>query len=81
MTDEPVPTPPPASEKLARLIPLTYDAAQLAEARGGSERHVWRRHAAGELPAAVHIGRLVRWPRNVVGRWLADGCPPVRKTR
>lgn len=76
------PTPPTASEKLARLVPLTYDAAQLAEVLGCSERHVWRRHAAGELPAAVHIGRLVRWSRSLIERWIADGCPPpTRKTR
>jgi excisionase family DNA binding protein len=70
----------PTAAKLARLDPLTYTAAELADALGCSERHVWRKHAAGELPAAVHIGRLVRWPRKLIAEWIAAGCPAPRKS-
>jgi excisionase family DNA binding protein len=43
-----------------------------------SERHVFRLSAAGKLPAAVWIGRLVRWRRTDLDAWLDAGCPPVR---
>jgi excisionase family DNA binding protein len=81
MTLDQAPPPPPAADPADRLAPLTYTAAELAQALGCSERHVWRLHAAGGLPAAVHIGRLVRWHRTLIDRWLAAGCPPAaRKT-
>ena len=78
-TDTPDPPPPTAGAKLARLDPLTYTAPELADALGCSERHVWRMQAAGELPAAVHMGRLVRWPRKTIESWIAAGCPAPRK--
>jgi excisionase family DNA binding protein len=83
MTTDTASSSPPAADRLARLDPLTYSVAELARALGCSERHVWRQHAAGELPTAVRIGRLVRWPRKTIDRWLADGCPavPVKPSR
>ena len=72
----PEPTPPTAQTPPAALV---YTVPQLAAALGISKRLVHRKHAAGELPAAVRIGRLVRWQRAVIDRWVADGCPPRRR--
>jgi len=40
-----------------------------------SERAVWSWLASGRLPAAVRVGRLVRWRASDVEAWLAAGCP------
>lgn len=44
-----------------------------------SVRHVWRMHDAGALPAAVRLGRLVRWPKPLIDSWVAAGCPKRRR--
>ena len=44
-----------------------------------SERHVWRLANRGAMPAAVHLGALVRWDRAAVLAWIAGGCQPVRQ--
>ncbi len=44
-----------------------------------SLRHVWRLHDAGTLPAALRLGRSVRWPKPLIDRWIADGCPKRRR--
>ena len=40
-----------------------------------SERTVWRRAAAGELPAPLRIGNSVRWRRDEIIAWVEAGCP------
>ncbi len=30
----------------------------------------------GEIPAPVKIGRLVKWNRRELEKWLDAGCPP-----
>ena len=59
--DEEMPTPVSLSEP-----PLLLSAAELAELLGVSARHVWRLRDAGELPAPIRLGRLVRWRRSTV---------------
>jgi len=68
-----------AADKLRRLDAEMYTAETLAERLLCSPRHVWRMHDAGDLPAAVRIGRLVRWPRTLIDRWVSDGCPKRRR--
>lgn len=41
-------------------------------------RHV-RRLADGRMPAPIKLGSLTRWNRTEIDRWIADGCPSVRK--
>ncbi|MFO0847319.1 MAG: helix-turn-helix domain-containing protein [Gemmataceae bacterium] len=36
--------------------------------------------AARELPPAVKLGRLTRWPKRAIDRWLADNCPRQHRT-
>jgi len=46
-----------------------------------SPRHVRRMSDRGAMPAPVRIGALVRWDRESIARWLASGCPAVKKHR
>ncbi len=59
--------------------PLTYTTAELTAALGCSLRHVRRLQAAGHLPPPVRLGRLVRWPRAAIDRWLAAGGTARRR--
>ena len=43
-----------------------------------SVRHVYRLHDAGRMPSALKVGSLVRWSRQVIAAWIADGCKPIR---
>jgi excisionase family DNA binding protein len=56
------------------LIPDTEAAALAGVSR--STWHVLR--AAGKLPAAVRLGRAVRWRRAEVVAWIDAGCPDAR---
>lgn len=56
-----------------------YTAEEVAELLRCSVRNVWRLRDVGDLPAAVRIGRLVRWPRKLIDSWIADGCPKRRR--
>jgi predicted DNA-binding transcriptional regulator AlpA len=53
------------------LIPDTV-AAALA---GIGRSTWWRLHAAGKTPAAIKIGRAVRWNRAEIVAWIEAGCP------
>ncbi len=63
---------------IARSIePTMLDTQLVADLLGCSPRHVTRLRDAGRLPPAVRLGRLCRWPRSVIERWVAAGCPPI----
>jgi len=49
----------------------TYTATEVAMLLKCSVRHVRRKTDAGEIPGAVRSGRLVRYSREAVNRWLA----------
>lgn len=53
------------------------DVRDVAEALGCSTRHVWRMVETKRIPLPATLGRLKRWPRCVIERWFADGCPPM----
>lgn len=59
------------TEADGRVESATYTRRDLADLLGVSERHVDRMTAAGEIPGAFRSGRLVRFRRLVVDRWLA----------
>jgi excisionase family DNA binding protein len=44
-----------------------------------SARTVYRLCDSGRMPRPVKLGSLVRWPREVVEQWIANGCPDQRK--
>ena len=39
-----------------------------------SPRQVWKLQAQGRLPAAVRLGRSVRWRESDVATFIAVGC-------
>jgi excisionase family DNA binding protein len=55
------------------------DVCGVAELLHCSRRHVYRLSDSGRLPPPVRLGALVRWDRAILIRWIADGCPPVRR--
>jgi excisionase family DNA binding protein len=66
----------PTGGKLVLTDPLFYTVDDVAALLQVSKRHVWRMHDAGRMPAAVRLGRLVRWPKALIDDWVRDGCPP-----
>ena len=54
------------------------DVDAIAELLGCSSRHVRRLADSGAMPRPIHLGRLVRWRRADMDRWLAAGCPSCR---
>jgi excisionase family DNA binding protein len=44
-----------------------------------SRRSVYRLADKGRIPAPVRLGNLVRWRRDELDQWLAEGCPPRRR--
>lgn len=61
------------------LDPHLYTAKDVSEHLRCSVRHVWRLRDTGDMPAAICVGRLVRWPKSLIDRWIADGCPKRRR--
>ena len=54
----------------ARLT--VHDVARMLNC---SARTIYRLTDAGRMPGPVKLGALVRWPREQVEAWIADGCP------
>jgi len=46
-----------------------------------SARTVYRLADSGRMPRPVKLGALVRWPRQVVEQWIAEGCPRSERRR
>ncbi len=57
-------------------LKLMLSADELAAALGISRAMVWKLHSSGRLPSPVRFGRVVRWHRETLNRWLAEGAPP-----
>ena len=67
-----VTTLPPAEE--VRLL----DVNAVAQLLSCSTRHVYRLADSGQMPRPRKLGALVRWDREQLEKWLADGCPECR---
>ena len=48
---------------------------QLAALLGVAERTVSRLVDRRQAPTPVRLGRCVRWEREAIEQWIADGCP------
>lgn len=48
---------------------------EVARLLGCSTRTVYRLADSGRMPKPVKLGALVRWPREIIERWIASGCP------
>jgi hypothetical protein len=64
-----------------RPEPLLWDLEQLAAALNVSERSAKRFAVDGTLPpgAVVHVGRRRLFSRAIIEKWVASGCPVVRR--
>lgn len=58
--------------------PTLLDVEQVARMLNCSTRHVYRMADAGKMPRPVKLGALVRWPKDAIDKWIADGCTTVR---
>lgn len=54
------------------------DVREVARLADCSTRHVFRLVERGLMPAPVKVGRLTRFRREQIERWISDGCPPAR---
>src|SRR5262245_25604986 len=54
-------------------------AAEVAHFLNISSRQVWRLASSGTLPGRVKLGRLTLWRRDVIEKWVAEGCPAKRR--
>ena len=48
---------------------------QVAALLGVAERTVSRLVDRRQAPTPVRLGRCVRWEREAIEQWIADGCP------
>lgn len=61
--------------------PVLLDVDAVAAMCNCSTRHVYRMADGGKMPRPVKLGALVRWNRDVLVRWFADGCPIVKPAK
>ncbi|MEX0885878.1 MAG: helix-turn-helix domain-containing protein [Phycisphaeraceae bacterium] len=70
----------PAPEPRPGVNAELLDVQAVAQLLGGcSPRHVYRLADAGKMPRPLKLGALVRWRRETLLNWIADGCPSVRR--
>ena len=58
---------------------VLIDVEEVARILDCSTRHVYRLADAGRIPRPVKLGALVRWNRDSILGWIAEGCPSCRK--
>ncbi len=61
------------------VTPELLNVDMVARKLDCSPRHVFRMVDADKMPPPVQLGRLVRWNRQELEQWIADGCPSYRK--
>ncbi len=55
--------------------PAMLTATGVAAMLACSPRTVYRLVDAGRIPPPAKIGGMVRWPRELLEQWIAEGCP------
>ncbi len=56
-------------------LPALLRVDDLAKLLNCSARSVYRLADTGGIPLPVRIGGMIRWPRNAIEEWIAQGCP------
>ena len=64
-----------APSQLAGMLNV-WDVAKLLRC---SSRTVYRLADSGRMQPPVKLGALVRWPREQIENWIAEGCPAYRR--
>lgn len=57
------------------------DAECVSQLCGCSMRSIRRMSDARRMPKPIRLGRLVRWRRTEIMRWIEEGCPPIHAGR
>jgi excisionase family DNA binding protein len=70
-----------AAEKLAGAPPATMTVDEVARELRVDRKTVYAMVQRDEIPGAFHAGRLLRFRRAVVVRWLSEGEDSPRKRR
>jgi len=60
---------------LDRLESATYSEADIARLLNCSKRHVARLRDRDLIPGLIRLGRMVRYSRRIVDRWLTEAAP------
>jgi excisionase family DNA binding protein len=68
----------PAPPELAATHTL-LDVRAVARLLCCSVRHVYRLADGGRMPPPVKLGALVRWSRQSIEEWIANGCKSCRQ--
>lgn len=55
------------------------DVRSVARMLGCSPRHVYRLSDSGKMPLPLRLGGLVRWSRQTILDWIANGCPSQQR--
>ena len=60
--------------------PALLNVGEVAELCGMSTKQVYRAAHAGRMPKPITLekNRLIRWRREDIERWIADGCPSLK---
>ncbi len=61
--------------------PRMIDVAAIAKLLGVSSRHVYRLVDSSRMPRPIKLGGANRWDKEIVTRWINDGCPSVDRRR
>jgi len=76
-----MPSSTPTPEKIEATLPALLDSRQAAELLHCGQRTLWRWSRSGVCPAPLKIGNgtrpAVRFSRDELLAWIADGCPRV----
>lgn len=70
---------PPSTADCGQLCPdsVLMDVKQVASLLRCSQRHIYRLCDANEMPQPIRLRSLVRWSREQLEAWVADGCPAL----
>lgn len=55
------------------------DAKEAARMLGYSVATLYRHHGAKLIPSPLRIGGTVRWDRQELDAWIAEGCQPAEQ--
>lgn len=68
------------SQDEKKIEPVLINVNELAQMLSVSVRSLWRIHGAGGVPLSVRLGgRIVRWDKGEIFRWIEAGCPSWMK--
>lgn len=63
----------------AKVPALMVGVDEVAAMLGISKRHLTRMVDRAAICPPYRLGRCLRWPRQAIEEWIADGCKPVTR--